>query len=206
MQPEEESWNLILDERYKGRIGFFSDGVAIIKVGGLINGVADPNEMTQDEIEAAKETMIQAKPNIRTFWTSQTDAIKEFVAGNIDIMYAWPDAYFTIARRSMPGVDDQYMQPKEGRLAWVCGYVLHKDSSRAGLAHEMMKCIPDAKNAVVADRRLRVRRGRREHAGDHRPGHQPGGRRDLRPRATSKTSFAPPRAGPRRTSRTAPTT
>ncbi len=105
MQPEEESWNLILDERYKGRIGFFSDGVAIIKVGGLINGVADPNKMTQEEIDAAKETMIRAKPNIRTFWTSRPDAIKEIVAGNLDIMYAWPDAYFSRSARASPDAE-----------------------------------------------------------------------------------------------------
>ena len=40
------------------------------------------------------------------------------------------------------------MQPKEGRLAWVCAYVLSKDTERPALAHEMMKRIPDAKNAV----------------------------------------------------------
>ena len=120
VQPEEESWNLILDERYKGRIGFFSDGVAIIKVGGLINGVADPNKMTQDEIDAAKETMIRAKPNIRTFWTSQTDAIKEIVAGNLDITYGWPDAFFSIRSGLPEDANVVYMQPKEGRLAWVC--------------------------------------------------------------------------------------
>ncbi len=147
VEPEEQSWNLLLDERYKGRIGFFSDGVAIIKVGGLINGVTDPNKMTSEEIDAAKETMIRAKPNIRMFWTNQTDAINEMIAGNIDISYAWPDAYFTI-RDGLENVEMTYMQPKEGRLAWVCAYILHKDSPRPALAHELMKCIPDAKNAV----------------------------------------------------------
>jgi putative spermidine/putrescine transport system substrate-binding protein/spermidine/putrescine transport system substrate-binding protein len=148
VQPEEQSWNVLLDERYKGRIGFFSDGVAIIKVGGLINGVADPNKMTQDEIEAAKETMIRAKPQIRMFWGSESEAIKEAVAGNLDIVYAWPGTWLQI-RDGMPDTEWMYMQPKEGRLAWVCSYVLHKDSTRPALAHEMMKCIPTAENAVA---------------------------------------------------------
>ena len=50
----------------------------------IINGVADPNKMTQDEIEAAKETMIRAKPQIRMFWGSESEAIKEAVAGNLE--------------------------------------------------------------------------------------------------------------------------
>ena len=148
VQPQEDSWNLLMDERYKGRISMYSDGVTIIKIGGLINGVADPNKMNQEEIDAAKETMIQAKPNIRSFWTSQTDTIAELVAGNIDIMYAWPDAFFT-ARNDMPDAQLTYMQPKEGRLAWICGYVLMKETERPALAHEMMKCIPGETNTLA---------------------------------------------------------
>ena len=75
VDPKEMSWNLLLDERYKGRIGFFTDGVDIIQVGGLINGVSDPNTMSSEEIEAAKQTMLKAKKNIRTFWTNQTEAV-----------------------------------------------------------------------------------------------------------------------------------
>jgi len=148
VQPAEESWNILLDSKYKGRIGFFSDGVAIIKVGGLINGVSDPNAMTDDEIQAAKETMIKAKPQSRTFWTNQTDAIKEVVAGNMDITYGWPDAWLSI-KKELPNADVQYMQPKEGRLAWICSYVLSKDTPRPGLAHEMMSSITTPENAVA---------------------------------------------------------
>ena len=45
VSPENMSWEIFRDERYKGKMAFFSDGVAIIKVGGLINGVKDPNKM-----------------------------------------------------------------------------------------------------------------------------------------------------------------
>src|SRR5690606_2248034 len=75
VDPKEMSWNLLLDERYKGRIGFFTDGVDIIQVGGLINGVSDPNRMSTEEIEAAKQTMMKAKKNIRMFWNVQSDAV-----------------------------------------------------------------------------------------------------------------------------------
>lgn len=144
----EESWSILLDPKYEGRIGIFSDGVAIIKIGGLINGVADPNKMSQEEIDAAKETMIKAKPQIRTFWTNQTDAIKEVVDGNLDITYGWPDAWLSISA-ALPDAGVKYMQPKEGRLAWTCAYVLSSETPRPALAHEMMKAIPTAENAVA---------------------------------------------------------
>ncbi len=142
------SWNLLLDERYKGRIGFFTDGVDIIQVGGLINGVSDPNKMSSEEIEAAKQTMLKAKKNIRTFWTNQTEAVQEMVAGNLDITYGWPDAWYNV-KAQLPNADVQYLDPVEGRLAWVCGYVLMKDTPRAGLAHQFVSSIPTPENALA---------------------------------------------------------
>jgi spermidine/putrescine transport system substrate-binding protein len=148
VDPKEMSWNLLLDERYKGRIGFFTDGVDIIQVGGLINGVSDPNKMSSEEIEAAKQTMLKAKKNIRTFWTNQTEAVQEMVAGNLDITYGWPDAWYNV-KAGLPNADVQYLDPVEGRLAWVCGYVLMKDTPRAGLAHQFVSSIPTPENALA---------------------------------------------------------
>jgi hypothetical protein len=52
-----ESWEILLDDTYKGKMSIFSDDVAIIKIGQLINeGAVDPNVMTTEQIAAAKET------------------------------------------------------------------------------------------------------------------------------------------------------
>ena len=63
----------------------YSDGVTIIKIGGLINegGRLTRTSSTTEQIQAAKETMIQAKPKIRNFWSSQNDTINDFVNGNV---------------------------------------------------------------------------------------------------------------------------
>jgi spermidine/putrescine-binding protein len=70
------------------------------------------------------------------------------VAGNLDITYGWQDAWVNV-KDQLPDADVQYMQPVEGRLSWVCGYVLMKNTKRVGLAHEMMNCIPTAQNALA---------------------------------------------------------
>jgi spermidine/putrescine transport system substrate-binding protein len=140
VKPEKNSWDIFRDERYKGKMAFFSDGVAIIKVGGLINGVADPNKMTSDEIEAAKNTMLEIRPNLRNFWASETDAIKDFTEGNVWVTYGWPGTFTQIRdNKKMKGVPIEYMQPDEGRLGWVCAYIQHAESKLPAIAHEMMK-------------------------------------------------------------------
>jgi spermidine/putrescine transport system substrate-binding protein len=136
LTPETESWSILLDPAYEGKIGIFSDDVAIIKIGALINeGAIDPNKLTTDQIQAAKETMIKAKPQIRTFWSVQQDTINDFVNGNLWATYTWPDGYWRIKNhKKMADVDVRYMWPSEGRLAWVCGFVLHAQAAHPGRA------------------------------------------------------------------------
>ncbi len=89
-------------------------------------GRLDPNALTSEQIQASKETMIQAKPQIRNFWSGNQDNIDDFINGNVWATYMWPDGYCqAIDHEKLAGVDVRYMWPKEGRLAWVCGFVLH---------------------------------------------------------------------------------
>jgi len=135
--PEEESWSLLLDPAYEGKLATYSDPVTIIKIGALINAgePIDPNKLDSDQIAAAKETMIKAKPQIRNFWSGNQDNINDFINGNVWATYMWPDGYLQALRHEkLQGVDVRYMWPKEGRLAWVCGFVLHANTERPGRA------------------------------------------------------------------------
>ena len=136
--PEEESWSIYLDPAYEGKLAIYSDPVTIIKIGALINageGGLDVNKLTSEQIEASKETMIQAKPQIRNFWSGNQDNIDDFINGNVWATYMWPDGYWqAINHEKLAGVDVRYMWPKEGRLAWVCGFVLHANTERPGRA------------------------------------------------------------------------
>jgi spermidine/putrescine transport system substrate-binding protein len=134
--PEEESWSILLDPAYEGKLATYSDPVTIIKIGALINeGAIDPNTLTSEQIQAAKETMIQAKPQIRNFWSGNQDNINDFINGNVWATYMWPDGYWqALNHEKLQGVDVRYMWPKEGRLAWVCGFVLHSATEQPGRA------------------------------------------------------------------------
>ena len=131
-----ESWEILLDDTYKGKMALFSDDVAIIKIGYLINeGAKDPNVQTTEQIAAAKETALKIKPNLRNYWTSQTDTVNDFVNGNLVATYTWPDGYWKI--KNHPKMKDRnikYMQPIQGRLAWVCGMVLSSATKQPGRA------------------------------------------------------------------------
>jgi spermidine/putrescine-binding protein len=91
--------------------------------------------MTTEQIAAAKETALKIKPNLRNYWTSQTDTVNDFVNGNLVATYTWPDGYWKIKNHpKMKGRNIKYMQPTQGRLAWVCGMVLSSATKQPGRA------------------------------------------------------------------------
>jgi spermidine/putrescine-binding protein len=150
----EESWRIYLDDAYKGKMSFFSDPSAIICISHMMNeGAVSPNVLDDAQIAAAKETAMKWKPNLRNYWTSQTDTVNDFVNGNLVATYTWPDGYWKIKNHpKMKGRNIKYMWPSEGRLAWVCGFVLSaaaKQPGRASLA--MASANTPAAGAALTD-------------------------------------------------------
>ena len=138
LDASKESWNVLLDAAYKGKIALFNDPVTLIKIGALINAgkPIDPSKLDTGQIAAALETMRQVKDNVRTLWESEIDVANDFANGNLWIAETWQSGYYTIATHpKMKDVPVRFMWPQEGRIAWVCGMVLNSQSTVPGRAH-----------------------------------------------------------------------
>lgn len=134
VEPEEESWNLFYDERYAGKISWW-DSLENLITAGYVQGFPDPWDMTDEELDFVKNFLIEKKHVVRNFWSSQTDMDHDFAAGNIWITYAWGGS-FTAAKAK--GINAVYTEPKEGRLAWVCGFMLFAETENYYHAHEFV--------------------------------------------------------------------
>ena len=89
--------------------------------------------MTDEELEIVKQDLLDKKHLVRSFWSSYD--LNTDLAGNVWIAYAWPDAW--VAAKG-EGLDVAYMEPKEGRLSWVCGFVLLDETENYHHAHEFV--------------------------------------------------------------------
>ena len=58
--------------------------------------------------------------------------------------YSWPD---TVGYADAEGMNYHYMQPKEGRISWVCGFGLFADSENYRHAHEYVSSWASTKAA-----------------------------------------------------------
>jgi spermidine/putrescine-binding protein len=133
VDPSIDSYSYLFDDALKGHIGWF-DTPWIIQQAAMVLGV-DPArtfDMSDDELEEAKQYAISKAGNVYTIWVDYTTMWDDVRQGNLWATYAWPDAYAALKA----DVPVQYIRPKEGCLSWAEGLVLRADTENYHHAHE----------------------------------------------------------------------
>lgn len=133
VDPGEESWALFFDDRYQGRIAWYDSSQDMMAITGYYLGFANPFDMSEKEIEEATQFLIDKKKNVRFIWSAQSDMESQFAQGDIWITYSWPSTWVAMQKQ---GLNVGYLSPKEGRLAFLCGLMLIKDTENYRHAHE----------------------------------------------------------------------
>jgi len=117
-----ESWSILFDEKYAGKVAP-ADGESNVEIAGLLIGL-DRNEifhMTDEQLEQIRGLLEQQTRVARFYWTSQTEAIQAIATGEIVAAYAWNDAVKSLKAEGIPV---KYAVPKEGIFTWLCGLTL----------------------------------------------------------------------------------
>ena len=131
VEPQEQSFSLLFDDRYPGKISWI-DTLEMLVIAAYVNGVSNPWDMTDDELSQMKDFLISKKPLVKFFWNQSYELFQAFKREEVYIGYAWPDAY---AYAKGAGLDVEYMNPKEGRITWSCGLGLFGDTQNYYHAH-----------------------------------------------------------------------
>ena len=121
---ENHSWKILFDPKYEQRLGVFDAVDGAVIVAALVAGVADPFNMTDDEIDEVRALLVEQRPLLRYYWTDQSSVEQGLASGEIVASYAWNSAVVTLKEQGIPV---EYMNPKEGILTWVCGLMMLQD-------------------------------------------------------------------------------
>ena len=116
----EESWMILFDERYKGRLSMYDSDSAVV-VAGLALGYTNIWNMTDEQLVEVRKMLEKQVKLVRFYWSDQTEAETAIASGEIVAAYAWNDAYVRLRNEGVPVA---YMKPKEGILTWLCGLSL----------------------------------------------------------------------------------
>ncbi|MGE5226441.1 MAG: ABC transporter substrate-binding protein [Planctomycetaceae bacterium] len=131
VEPTEDSWSLLWDDRYKGKISWI-DTLEMLVIAGFYHQVENPWQMTDDELTQMRDFLISKKPLVRFMWNQSYELWQAFKRDEVWIGYSWPD---TVGYALSAGMDVVYMQPKEGRITWSCGFGLFNDTPNYYHAH-----------------------------------------------------------------------
>jgi spermidine/putrescine transport system substrate-binding protein len=131
VKPKAQSWSLMFDERYGGKIAWFDDLNQLVWAGYYL-GFKKPYDQSDSELKASQKLLASKKHLVRMFWSSETDMQNAFASGDIWIAYAWPADWAAMRAKGLKVV---YMHPKEGALSWIGMLMLGKGTDRPDHAH-----------------------------------------------------------------------
>ena len=72
VKPKANSYSLLFDERYKGKIAWFDD-IEMPEIVGLLHGYKDTWNQTDAQLKRTKDFLIEKKKLVRLIWSSETN-------------------------------------------------------------------------------------------------------------------------------------
>ncbi len=115
--PGADSWQLLLDPKYKKRVVVEDQPVEVMAYMGKAAGVKDPYNMTDDEVAQAKALLVQLKPNILRLAPQATDTVAALKNGEAWIATINLGADTAVMDQGGPKLTT--FNPKEGSIGWM---------------------------------------------------------------------------------------
>ncbi|MFT3732944.1 MAG: extracellular solute-binding protein [Hyphomicrobium sp.] len=137
LAPEYEgkdSWDILWDEKYKGRLSVLDSMADAVGAAALKAGV-NAYEMDDAEIAKVRETLTVQRPLLRVYSNDPTSTQQSMTSGEIVAANTWNDCYVALKGANVPV---HYMRPKQGVMAWVGGLSIVKGTPYRDLAHEII--------------------------------------------------------------------
>jgi spermidine/putrescine transport system substrate-binding protein len=146
----EESWDMLWDERYKGRLGSLASGGDAWWCGAIKAGVPFKDIATDEAFDKIAAVMRAQRPLIRTYTDDTTTLEQALSSGEIAAAMTWNSSATVLKSQ---GVPVRFAQPKEGALTWVCGVMIHKDAPHLDRAYDIVDSLlsVDAGKFMIKD-------------------------------------------------------
>ncbi len=131
----EETWDMLWDERYKGRLGSLASGGDAWWCGAIKAGVDFKNIDTPEAFEKIAAAMRAQRPLMRLYTDDTTTLEQALASGEMVAAMTWNSSAVQLKSE---GVPVKFAKPKEGALTWVCGVMIHKDAPKLERAHDVI--------------------------------------------------------------------
>ncbi len=138
LMGQEESWGILWDERYKGRLGMLASGGDSWWCAAIYAGVDFRKIATEENFKKVAALMRKQRPLIRTYTDETTSLEQALASGELVAAMTWDSSAVVLKGQGIPVT---FANPKEGALTWVCGAMMHKDAPHPDKAHDIVDAL-----------------------------------------------------------------
>lgn len=128
-----DSWEVLWDPRYKGKIIVMDDANNAIVTAALTLGIKDPFNLTDADFAAIKTKLLAQKANVASYYAGFDDGVSIFAQGGIDLMMSMGEPQAPMLTKQ--GVNVGLTVPKEGAIGWIDCWTISKGARDVDLAH-----------------------------------------------------------------------
>ena len=136
VSPAPDSWAALYDPAYAGRVTI--DGgtwLTPIAETAMAQGVADPMALTDEQVEAAKQQLIDQRSQFRSFTGSDSEKLNLFKGGEVVLA---DGGRYNALQLQAEGEPVEWVAPKEGPLSWVCGLGITSKAENIDAAYKLI--------------------------------------------------------------------
>ncbi len=133
-QGQPESWSLLWDERYKGKLAMIDAAEDAWWCAAIYAGI-DVNNVTDTDLETVRELLVKQRPLLRYYSSDMTTIEQGLASGELVAAMTWNSSPLELKNQ---GLNVAFADVKEGALTWVCGLVLASDAPHYDKAHDLI--------------------------------------------------------------------
>ena len=133
-----QSWKVLFDDKYAGRVALRDDAHQSIAAAALSMGHKKPFDMDAKDLGEVTKFLIAKKKNFRTMWTQFGEAVNMMSSGEVDAMYGWIVMRAVLQRR---GLEVTNNWPTDGLLFWNQAAFIPKHAPNPNEAHAVLNAM-----------------------------------------------------------------
>lgn len=118
VNPPPDTFEIFWDPKYKGKILAYDNGEHNFSFTALTMGIEDPFHLTAEQMAKIKEKLIALKGNVLSFYTTPDEALQLYKSNDVALIWANYGQQQVKAMKDA-GANIEYVNPKEGALAWL---------------------------------------------------------------------------------------
>ena len=132
---EIDSYQALFDPANAGQVALEATPLTAISAAALAIGLDDPMNLTDEEVEEAKQHLLDNRDNFRAFAESDSSMVNLFKSGEVVLADGGRGTTEAMADDGLPV---EWVAPKEGALSWVCGLAISSKAQNTDAAYKLI--------------------------------------------------------------------